>query len=95
MTEGEKYHFMRRAESATVKGAHKEAVELIRKEAINWIRLMIRVLYTYRQHGRNRGSTTFLRKQAASHLAIALHFLQDFFSPGHTKRARYEYFQYP
>jgi hypothetical protein len=92
---GQKYHFMRRAEGATVKDAHREAIELIRKEAMNWIRLMIRVLHTYRQRGRNRGSTTSLRKQAASHLAIALHSLQDSFSPGHTKRARYERSQYP
>ena len=92
---GQKYHFMRRSSGATVKDAHKEAIELIRKEAMNWIRLMIRVLHTYRRHGRSGGSTVFLRKQAASHLAIALHSLQDSFSPGHTKRVRYEDSQYP
>lgn len=92
---GQKYHFMRRAAGATIKDAHKEAVELIRKEAMNWIRLMIQVLYSYRRRGRSGGSTDFLRKQAASHLAIALHSLQDSFSPGHTKRTHYQSSQYP
>jgi len=92
---GQKYHFMRRESGATVKGAHSEATALIKKETMNWIRTMVHVLYSYRRHGRSGGSTVFLRKQAASHLAIALHSLQDSFSPGHTKRARYENFHYP
>jgi len=92
---GQKYHFMRRALGATVKDAHKEAIELIRKETMDWIRSMMHILYSYRRHGRSNGSTTFLRKRAASHLAIALHSLQDSFSPGHTKRAPYEHFQHP
>jgi len=92
---GQKYHFMRRTSGATVKDAHREATALIKKETMNWIRSMMHVLYSYRRHGRSGGSTVFLRKQAASHLAIALHSLQDSFSPGHTKRVRYEHFHYP
>ena len=34
---GQKYHFMRRASGATVKDAHKEAIELIRKKTVDWI----------------------------------------------------------
>ena len=92
---GQKYHFMRRASGATVKDAHKEAVDLIKKETMSWISSMMHVLYSYRRHGRSGGSTVFLRKKAASHLAIALHSLQDSFSPGHTKRTHYETPQYP
>ncbi len=92
---GQKYHFMRRGAGASVKDAHRECIELIRKETMNWIRLMMQVLYSYRRRGRSGGSTVFLRKRAASHLAIALHSLQDSFSPGHTKRTNYENYQYP
>ncbi len=92
---GQKYHFMRRASGATVKDAHRECVELIRKEAMNWIKLMMQILYSYRRRGRSGGSTVFLRKRAASHLAIALHSLQDSFSPGHTKRTSYENYKHP
>lgn len=60
------------------------------KEAMIWVKLMMRVLHSYRRRGRSGGSTVILRKKAASHLAIALHSLQDSFSSGHTKRAEYE-----
>jgi len=92
---GQKYHFMRRASGETVKDAHREAIDLIKKETMNWISSMMNVLHSYRRHGRSGGSTVFLRKRAASHLAIALHSLQDSFSPGHTKRTHYENPQYP
>ncbi len=92
---GQKYHFMRRASGATVKDAHIEAIDLIKKETMNWIRSMLHVLYSNRRHGRSGGSTIVLRKQAASHLAIALHSLQDSISPGHTKRTHHENPQYP
>jgi len=92
---GQKYHFMQRTENSTVKDAHREATALIKNKIMEWIKLMMHVLYSYRRHGRSGGSTVFLRKQAASHLAIALHSLQDSFSPGHTKRTSYENFQHP
>ncbi|VAW56480.1 hypothetical protein MNBD_GAMMA07-600 [hydrothermal vent metagenome] len=92
---GQKYHFMRRASGATIQEAHQESVDFIKQETIAWIKIMTRVLHTYRRTGRSGGSTNVLRKQAANHLALALHSLQDSFSSGHTKRSNYNIVKCP
>jgi len=92
---GQKYHFMRRAANSTVKNAHKEAVALIKKETINWIRLMVSVMHSHHNRRHRTNSHLILKKRAISHLAVALHSLQDSFSPGHTKRSAFNNPQRP
>ncbi len=55
---GQKYHFMRRESGSgtSVKNAHSEAIALIKKETMNWIRSMMHVLFSYQRHGRSGSS---------------------------------------
>lgn len=96
---GQRYHFMRRNASASVRTAHREAVDFIREHTSHWLRRMVRVLHTSRR-GRHpraaaRNPQTWERRDAVSHLALALHALQDSFSPAHTRRTRYNSANHP
>ena len=83
---GQKYHFMRIGDKQTVQSAHQEASQLIRDKAEAWLKHMHRAMFGKQHHGRNRNVTTVFRRRAVSELAVALHSLQDSFSPAHTLR---------
>lgn len=83
---GQKFHFMRRSSAATVHQAHAECVTFIKDSVSNWIALMTRASKGIRGAGRRKISTVPMRRDAASEMALALHALQDSFSPGHTTR---------
>jgi len=91
--DGQKYHFMRISEEQTNKAAYTDAVNLIKLQSQKWLNKMRQVYYSNYKFG--RGSTNrkhqlnHIRQKAASELAIALHALQDSFSPAHTRREHY------
>lgn len=83
---GQKFHFMRRSSGATVKQAHAECVAFIKMNVSKWMQGMNKLTF-HRSHGRTAHVTdALIGRQAASFMALALHALQDSFSPGHTKR---------
>lgn len=96
---GQRYHFMRRNASASVRTAHRQAVDFLHEQTSHWLRLMTRVLHTSRsgRHPRAaaRNPQNWQRREAVSHLALALHALQDSFSPAHTRRTRYSTANHP
>ena len=86
---GQKYHFMRRSVDATIHQAHAECVLFIKESISKWISQMTRLTSIVKGSGRRKPSTMAARRDAASNMALALHALQDSFSPGHTKREKY------
>lgn len=92
---GQKFHFMRKSKSQLMSAAHLDASNLVKSKAESWLKNMNRVFFGKRRHGRSRVSTIPARRSAASELAIALHSLQDSFSPAHTERKTYSEPQFP
>jgi hypothetical protein len=86
---GQKFHFMRRSTKPNISLAHEECVGFIKESITKWISLMTRALSNRRGAGRRKITTVGLRREAASNMALALHALQDSFSPGHTKREKF------
>ncbi len=79
---GQRFHFMR-SENETVAQSYKNGSDFIRFNAEKWIEYTLKVK-------KNRGYVihTRYREDAIEHLALALHCLQDTFSPGHVKRTQ-------
>lgn len=71
-----------RAPKETVAVSHINGCKHIKDNADKWVNLTHRILNNKMTVINNR-----LREQAIEHLALALHCLQDTFSPGHTTRA--------
>ncbi|MCI0507639.1 MAG: hypothetical protein L0Z73_16225 [Gammaproteobacteria bacterium] len=90
LASGQKYHFMRDKSDKTVKNAYNKASAFVHANAQRWVEKMHYVLYQHRPQGRSGHSTIAQRRDAASCLALALHSLQDSFSPAHTRRASYK-----
>lgn len=79
---GQRFHFMK-SPNETVTQSYKNGSEFIRVNAEKWIEYTIKVK-KYRRYVVH----TRLREDAIEHLALALHCLQDTFSPGHVKRTQ-------
>jgi len=92
---GQKYHFMRISQEQSNSDALEDAANLIRQKARKWLSNMRRAYYGPKHHGRSKVNTRIIRQHAVSELAIALHALQDSFSPGHTQRKKYNDPHYP
>ncbi|HED33359.1 MAG TPA: hypothetical protein ENJ08_03955 [Gammaproteobacteria bacterium] len=87
---GQKFHFMRISEEQSISDAHQDAARLIKWQVRKWLIKMRRVhAAKLNFHGSFKFNNNTLRQGAASNLAIALHALQDSFSPGHTLRKQY------
>jgi len=78
---GQRLHFLR-ASSETVTSAYNNGCQFIRLNAAKWVEITLRIKLDSKSV--INGS---LRKKAIEHLALALHCLQDTFSPSHTDRS--------
>ena len=83
----QRFHFMRPT-NQTVKKAYEESVDFIKTRAEIWLYNINRSLFDYSRGGWRKVFTLPKRRNAVSNLAMALHSLQDSFSPGHTKRGK-------
>ena len=80
---GQRFHFMR-AENERNDIAHLNGCNFIREQTENWVNEAKRAMHSNKQPLANaRLSET---RQYVKSLALALHSLQDSFSPGHTDR---------
>ena len=79
---GQRLHFLRSPDES-VTSAYNNGCQFIRLNAAKWVEITLRIKlnkYTVINNS--------LRKKSIEHLALALHCLQDTFSPSHTNRIR-------
>jgi len=78
---GQKYHFLR-IKNDTVHNAYANGCEFILSNILSWLNNTVRI-----KHNKHTALNSSLKQKAIEHLALALHCLQDTFSPAHVKRA--------
>ncbi len=78
---GQKYHFLR-IKNDTVHNAYANGCEFILFNILGWLNNTVRI-----KHNKFTVINSSLKQKAIEHLALALHCLQDTFSPAHVKRA--------
>ena len=82
---GQRFHFMR-AENETEKEAYLNAIKFIKTHTENWVNAAKDIIKQKSKPKPLQSATWRETRDYVKELALALHCLQDSFSPGHTQR---------